>query len=150
VSALWPIADRPQFIAGIDAMIGDSREHAYPIGDQLLRETGEQLRALSKTPENVFRISSKTFALLMPRIANAAFVALAVNRVQVTLREALFIDDDLLPVDLRFGLPLNHDAREPALSTLRRRRCISRARAWPSRRMSPVRFWRRRWRRAHG
>lgn len=141
VSTPLSIVDRPRLVAGLEAMLEESREHAehaalllvdlsnllalnhqhgYLIGDQLLQEAGAQLCALSKRPDSVYRVSSKTFALLLPRIANAAFIALAVSRVQHTLDEALFIDEDMLPVDLRFGLSLNHNAREPALSTLAR------------------------------
>ncbi|MEQ8516011.1 MAG: EAL domain-containing protein, partial [Chromatocurvus sp.] len=141
MSASILIVDRTRFIAGLEAMIRESLEHAehaglllvdlsnllavnhqhgYAIGDRILQETVDQLSALSKRKDNVYRISSKTFALLMPRIGNVAFIALAVNRVQHTLTEALFIDDDMLPVELRFGLSLNPDASAPALSMLAR------------------------------
>jgi diguanylate cyclase (GGDEF)-like protein len=99
---------------------GINHRHGYGIGDQLLAEAHAQLLTLSKLPDNVYRVSGKTFAFLMPGLTNPAFVALALNRLQHSLEEVLYIDEDLLPVELRFGLAVNHHSAEPALSMLAR------------------------------
>ncbi|GAB3324145.1 putative bifunctional diguanylate cyclase/phosphodiesterase [Haliea atlantica] len=136
-----PVAARADFLSGLDSVVAQSRQdeqhaalllidlsnlrginhrHGYGIGDQLLAEAHAQLLTLSKLPDNVYRVSGKTFAFLMPGLTNPAFVALALNRLQHSLEEVLYIDEDLLPVELRFGLAVNHHSAEPALSMLAR------------------------------
>ncbi|MAL93531.1 MAG: hypothetical protein CME40_00380 [Haliea sp.] len=136
-----PVAARADFLSGLDSVVVQSRQdeqhaalllidlsnlrginhrHGYGIGDQLLAEAHAQLLTLSKLPDNVYRVSGKTFAFLMPGLTNPAFVALALNRLQHSLEEVLYIDEDLLPVELRFGLAVNHHSAEPALSMLAR------------------------------
>lgn len=136
-----PVAARADFLSGLDSVVTESRQgeqhaalllidlsnlrginhrHGYGIGDRLLAEAHTRLLTLSKLPDNVYRVSGKTFAFLMPGLANPAFVALALNRLQHSLEEVLYIDEDLLPVELRFGLAVNHSASEPALSMLAR------------------------------
>tara|TARA_R110001599_G_scaffold196210_2_gene392712 strand:- start:31087 stop:32367 length:1281 start_codon:yes stop_codon:yes gene_type:complete len=134
-----PVADRSRFISALEAAITLSSEHGehtglllidlwnlrvinhrhgFEIGDYLLRETQQQLQALSKLPDNVYRVSNKTYAFLLPRLTHPAFVALAVNRVQRTLEESLIIDDDILPVDLRLGLAVSRGSTQSALAML--------------------------------
>lgn len=136
-----PVAARADFLSGLDSVVAQSRQdeqhaalllidlsnlrginhrHGYGIGDQLLAEAHAQLLTLSKLPDNVYRVSGKTFAFLMPGLTNPAFVALALNRLQHSLEEVLYIDEDLLPAELRFGLAVNHHSAEPALSMLAR------------------------------
>lgn len=136
-----PAINRETFLAGLETALELSREHGehaglllidlsnlrainhrhgYQIGDRLLLETQRQLQALSKLTDNVHRISSRTHAFIVPRLANPGLIALAVNRVQRTLDEALFIDDEILAVDLRFGLAVNHGAAQPGLAMLAR------------------------------
>lgn len=136
-----PPVDRSGFLAGLEAAVGLSREHGehlglllidlsnlrsinhrhgFDLGDRLLVEARNQLQSLSKLENNVYRVSSKTFAFIVPRLTNAGFIALAVNRVQRVLEEALYIDEDILPVELRLGLAVNHRAAQPGLSTLAR------------------------------
>lgn len=97
-----------------------NHRHGYEIGDHLLLEAYAQLQDLSKLPDNVYRISNKTYAFLLPRLANPAFIALAVNRVQRTLEESLNIDDDILPVELRLGLAVTRATAQGALAMLAR------------------------------
>ena len=136
-----PVAARVDFIAGLEALVAQSQRegrhaalllidltnlrginhrHGYTMGDQLLAEAHAQLTSLSKLPDNVYRVAGKTFAFLMPGLLNPAFVALAINRLQQALEESLYIDEDVLPVDLRFGLAVNHQSRQPALNMLAR------------------------------
>lgn len=91
-----------------------NHRHGYDIGDHLVAEAGRQLLAVGKLPDTVFRISSHTFAFVLRQLSNPAFIALAVNRVQHLLDEALYIDADMLPVALRIGLAVNRAGAQPA------------------------------------
>lgn len=54
-----PVASRADFLAGLEAAVAESHL---------------QLTALSKLSDNVFRVSGKTFAFLMPCLANDALL----------------------------------------------------------------------------
>ncbi len=95
-----------------------NHRHGYEIGDYLLAEAGRQLLATSKLPDTVFRIGAHTFAFILPQLNTPAFIALALNRVQRLLDEALFIDDEITPAQLRIGLAVNLQGRRSPLATL--------------------------------
>lgn len=131
--------DRDGFLAALQAQVPQARaagdhlglmlidlgnlrpinhRHGYEIGDQLLAEAGRQLLATSKLPNTVFRIGGHTFAFILPQLDTPAFIALALNRVQRLLGEALFIDEDITPVQLRIGLAVNLEGKRSPLATL--------------------------------
>ncbi|MFO7553366.1 MAG: bifunctional diguanylate cyclase/phosphodiesterase [Haliea sp.] len=135
------VLDRAGFIAALDVSVTQARRagdhlglllidlsnlrlinhrHGYGIGDLLLAEAGRQLLATSKLPDTVFRIGGHTFAFILPQLDTPAFIALAMNRVQRLLDGALYIDEEILPVQLRIGLAVNLHGKHSPLVTLAR------------------------------
>lgn len=133
--------DRAGFMAALDVSVAHARaagdhiglllidlsnlrlinhRHGYGIGDLLLAEAGRQLVATSKLPDTVFRIGGHTFAFILPQLDTPAFIALAMNRVQRLLDGALYIDEEILPVQLRIGLAVNLQGKHSPLVTLAR------------------------------
>ncbi|MDO8862609.1 bifunctional diguanylate cyclase/phosphodiesterase [Haliea sp. E1-2-M8] len=97
-----------------------NHRHGYEIGDHLLLEAGQQLLAISKLPDTVFRIGGHSFAFILPQLDTPAFIALALNRVQRLLDETLQIDDEILPLQLRIGLAVNLQGKHSPMVTLAR------------------------------
>ncbi|WP_116367229.1 putative bifunctional diguanylate cyclase/phosphodiesterase [Parahaliea mediterranea] len=76
----------------------------YDEGDRLLCRTYSELQAISKLPDNVFRVAGHGFAFILPALHNPGFLALAVHRVQQVLIASLRDEDAGDPVQLRIGM----------------------------------------------
>ena len=82
--------------------------HGYGTGDRMLATAYQQLLGVSKLPDTVFRVGSHRFAFILPGLTNPAFIALALNKVTRLLEGELFIDADMVSVDLKVGISVNH------------------------------------------
>ncbi|WP_439106720.1 putative bifunctional diguanylate cyclase/phosphodiesterase [Congregibacter sp.] len=100
-----------------------NHRHSYNLGDALIGETAAQLDALTDTDDSgktVFRVGSHTFAVILPEMTHAAFVLIAVSRIQRELDTALFVDNDLTSVHLCIGAAMSSPMNRDALGMLTR------------------------------
>lgn len=95
-----------------------NHQHAFSIGDALLEELEAQLFAMATRDRTVFRISSHTYAVIMPQVAQVALLPVVIGRMRSLLEKALEMDADLMPARLLFGVGVNRGGSQSALLTL--------------------------------
>lgn len=95
-----------------------NHQHAFSIGDAVLTELSSQLQDLASQEHTVFRISSHTFAVILPRIAQVALLPMVIARIRDALEEAIKMDVHMTPATLLFGAALNRSGEKSALLTL--------------------------------
>jgi diguanylate cyclase (GGDEF)-like protein len=95
-----------------------NHDHGYATGDTLLATAYRELQSVSKLPRTVYRMGSHHFAFLLPQLDKPAFIALAINKVHRLLEEQLYLEQDMIGVDVRVGVAVNLGGRRSALSLL--------------------------------
>ena len=84
-----------------------NHSHGYEVGDSLLLGTFTHLKEIAQVPDTVFRVGCHRFALILPRLANPSFIALALNKVTSLLQRELFGDVGIVSAKLKIGVALN-------------------------------------------
>lgn len=97
-----------------------NHRHSFNMGDALLTEVALQLEDATSNEDCVYRVGGHTFALLIPELAQSAFLAVAMARIERALEDALFVDPDITPVRLCMGAAFAIDEPPSALTLLTR------------------------------
>ncbi len=92
--------------------------HGYQAGDSILLTAQQQLLAISRLPDTVFRVGSHRFGFILPDLGNPAYIALAMNRVHRVLQSELHGDSGLLGVEIRIGIAINRQGAREAMTIL--------------------------------
>ena len=92
--------------------------YGYDQGDLMLSDAAEQLLGVSRLPDTVFRIGSHHFAFILPGLTNPGFIALAVNKVAITLGQDMSIGDDKVPVKINIGVAIGRRGELDAVAML--------------------------------
>jgi len=95
-----------------------NHSHGYDVGDRLLATAHRELLGISRMPDTVFRVSSHSFAFLLPELGNPAYIALALNKVTGLLKGELHIDSGMVGADLHVGVAVNHNGGRDAMAML--------------------------------
>lgn len=70
-----------------------NREYGYTVGDALLQEAGQRIRAALRQSDTVARIGADEFALLLPGLINPGHAQLAAHKINQILSEPFLIGD---------------------------------------------------------
>ena len=92
--------------------------HGYQAGDSILLTAQQQLLAISRLPDTVFRVGSHRFGFILPDLGNPAYIALAMNRVYRVLESEMHVDSGLLGVEIRIGIAINRQGGREAMEML--------------------------------
>jgi diguanylate cyclase (GGDEF)-like protein len=92
--------------------------YGYDQGDLMLSVAAEQLVGVSRLPDTVFRIGSHHFAFILPGLTNPGFIALAINKVAITLGQDMSIGDDMVPVKINIGVAIGRRGEFDAMTML--------------------------------
>ena len=133
-----PPIERQSFIAKLESLIAESNglesatglilvdlvnlrqinyRHSFSLGDAVIREAGTTLQSLAV--ENcAFRLGGHTFAVIIPKLENPAFLVMAVTRVRQAIEDALYTDSNFTSVKIAIGLSVTSAHAPGALSLL--------------------------------
>lgn len=95
-----------------------NHSYGFDRGDVVLKEAKQALLGVTKLPDTVFRIGGRQFAYILPGLNNPAFIALAMNRVQTVLEDALMLGDGVLPIIVKQGVSVNKGCLLPPMDML--------------------------------
>ena len=91
-----------------------NHSHGYGTGDLMLTKMHSYLLDIVQTPDTVYRVGCHRFALILPKLSNPSFIALALNKVTSILEEDIFTDAGTVSARIRIGVALNREgARDP-------------------------------------
>ncbi len=146
-----PTIQRQLFLSSlshhIDATVGDdvtlglllidvvnlakiNHQYSYAHGDEALCHCHSRLLSISRIPDTVYRIGDHQFVFILPVLKTPAFIALAFNKINKTLKQGIVIADQNVECDIRIGMALNKGANLNSEATLRvAERSLKQARA---------------------
>lgn len=78
-------------------------------GDAVIEATYSRLSKISKLPQTIFRVGGHHFVFILPGLSNAAFIALATNKILRELSAPIFYQGDSIDVDIQTGFSLDKE-----------------------------------------
>lgn len=131
-----PHIQRREFLQALDRHIADAQallglvliditnlakinhQLGFDCGDQLIVEFHARLLSISKLPETIFRIGGHHFVFILPALANPAFLALAMNRINRLLAAEFIVADTVILAEIQLGVVIDLERQLDALGYL--------------------------------
>ncbi|WP_195891489.1 putative bifunctional diguanylate cyclase/phosphodiesterase [Luminiphilus syltensis] len=97
-----------------------NHRHSFRLGDVMINEVLETLRAGVKDCQNVFRIGGHTFAVVLPDLEFPGYLSVAAARLSESLADALEMESDFTPAKVHIGASVSAGKPASALDMLAR------------------------------